>query len=152
MQISGTLNSSTAFAYYDPRDINRDGVVSPAEVFAYSLKHPEVDNLKQARPIETTKRSIDAMHSPWELYTQKGALNPWVKTGLGSFDSYACTMALSIGQNTAPGEQSLPVTARAGRKGLEQQAPQRWGARFLGPGEDSGLVNVEMPNKLRSSR
>jgi hypothetical protein len=50
MQISGIPNTTSlltsftskapGYVYYDPRDTNRDGLVSASESMAYSLTHP----------------------------------------------------------------------------------------------------------------
>lgn len=43
--------SAKTVVYVDPRDTNQDGIVSPAEITAYELKHP---NLNPARAAHAT--------------------------------------------------------------------------------------------------
>ena len=93
MQINSIQNTSASlasattktskFAYYDPRDTNQDGVVSPAEIFAYDLKHPDL-----SKTANNTQTSAAAHQTPLIQYTQKGALNAGGKTANSLFDVY----------------------------------------------------------------
>jgi hypothetical protein len=78
-----TLNFS---ALYDPRDTNKDGIVSPAEDLAYSFKHPELAALKRLRTADATHTS--SATSGLNQYTQKGALNASGKTTNSFLDVY----------------------------------------------------------------
>ena len=72
MQIGGVQNSSSILASqtasllkaasYDPADTNQDGVVSPAEALAYSLKHPQA-------------AQASANATPVNAYSQSGSVN-----------------------------------------------------------------------------
>ena len=51
----------SSMAYFDPKDANQDGIISPMEVYTYSLDH----------------------------YDQNGALKPSGKIAIRSFDAYS---------------------------------------------------------------
>jgi hypothetical protein len=85
---SGVTRSS-GFAYYDPRDTNQDGVVSPGEANAYSLAHPEWEALTRLRTAGTLQDQTMASNAFLDQYTLKGALNRAGKTTSGLFDGYA---------------------------------------------------------------
>lgn len=56
-----------AAASYDPRDTNRDGLVSPAEALAYDLGHPKLTTTgrKSAPPQESVgSRRSDSLANP----------------------------------------------------------------------------------------
>jgi hypothetical protein len=81
---SASLASSTTkvsgFAYYDPRDTNKDGIVSPAELSAYALTHPE--------PKVPAQLATTAHKAALNQYTQRGSLNAWGPATPGFFDMY----------------------------------------------------------------
>ncbi|NWJ41357.1 MAG: hypothetical protein HXX12_10335 [Geothrix sp.] len=77
MAISGIQSSSASLAVgpgkprtlvsYDPRDTNQDGVVSPAELLAYDLKHPKVTTTgRKSAPLQDQLRSrpSDSLPNP----------------------------------------------------------------------------------------
>jgi hypothetical protein len=76
-------------AIYDPRDTNQDGIVSPAEDFAYSLKHPELEALKRLKTNFGQSTAAKANTSPLSLYSQKGALKTSDTKVSNALDLYA---------------------------------------------------------------
>lgn len=92
---SSTLNTAfsaakaSALAYHDPRDTNKDGVVSPAEDLAYSHKHPEVAALKRLRTVQDASVSLETSNPSLNHYTQSGNLNDASgKVASNLFDGY----------------------------------------------------------------
>ena len=82
---SGATSSAaktSGFTYHDRRDTNQDGIVSPAENLAYSLRHPNPLN-------RTTLLNPAASSSGAAQYSQKGALNPQRGSGTSSFSLLA---------------------------------------------------------------
>lgn len=80
MAIGGILGVATGWnaaptstlraAYFDPKDANQDGIVTPAEELAYSQKHPMADTIKRLREALTSPaRGSRPEDQP---YTQKG--------------------------------------------------------------------------------
>lgn len=92
MQVGGVQTSSTTlaassakrsgFAYYDPKDINQDGVVSSVELLTYSLRHPELDTSKRTRPQEKPLQPL-VEYSPREIQNSRA------KAVFGAVDFYA---------------------------------------------------------------
>lgn len=93
---SGTTNLAAAkpgvsrFLYQNPKDTNGDGFVDAAEAFAYSLKHPELQLLKDLR---TTKKNpwapSTARNVSWNQYSKQGTASAWGNSTGTRFDRYA---------------------------------------------------------------
>jgi hypothetical protein len=94
---SGSLNlgaqaskasQASSLAYYDPKDTNKDGVVSAAEELAYSQKHPEVEVLKRLRtPSSHSNQKSASASLAW--YTTKGTKSTTSQAVSGALDLYA---------------------------------------------------------------
>lgn len=65
---------TSSFAYYDPADTNKDGIVSGAEALAYSLAHPQLGAHKAASSASTHPAQASTVHPP-AAYTQRATLN-----------------------------------------------------------------------------
>ena len=88
MQIEGLQSRSTGLAsvvskasravYFDPMDTNRNGIVSPAEAFAYTLTHPQWE----------AKTSSRENNASWNLYTRQGRASDLGRATQGLFDVY----------------------------------------------------------------
>jgi len=93
---SGTTNLAAAkprvskFLYQNPKDTNGDGFVDAAEAFAYSLKHPELELLKDLR---TTKKNpwapLAARNDSWNQYSKQGVVKASGSSTGSRFDRYA---------------------------------------------------------------
>jgi hypothetical protein len=85
---SSQASKVSSFAYYDPKDTNKDGVISATEELAYSQKHPEVEILKRLRTASThnTQNSVNASFAS---YTTKGAKSTTSLAANGALDLYA---------------------------------------------------------------
>jgi hypothetical protein len=82
LNVASGVTKRSGFAYYDPRDTNQDGVVSPGEANAYLLTHPEWEALTRLKTAQDQTPALDQ-------YTRKGSLNGSGKTTRGLFDGYA---------------------------------------------------------------
>jgi hypothetical protein len=101
MQISGvqsglaslasSVSKVSSSAYYDPRDLNQDGIVSAVEEQTYSLKHPGLDTL-------TTSSTTSSGTSSFTQYGKDGGLS-------------------GVDGNPAKGLGSAPASARTGATG-----------------------------------
>jgi len=101
MQISGvqsglaslasSVSKVSSSAYYDPRDLNQDGIVSAVEEQTYSLKHPGLDTL-------TTSSTTSSGTSSFTQYGMDGGLS-------------------GVDGNPAKGLGSAPASARTGSTG-----------------------------------
>jgi len=94
MAIGGIQNGLTAkasaFAYFDARDLNRDGVVSPSELATYALRHPELKASKrQDQTQKTTQNPWAAGNNSMPQYNKQGALGSGSKATSRLFDEYA---------------------------------------------------------------
>ena len=76
--LGAAVSKASNAVYFDPMDTNRDGVVSPAEEFAYTLTHPKWE----------PKSSSTASSSPLNHYTQSGGLKAAGKSIRSQFDVY----------------------------------------------------------------
>lgn len=80
---AAALPTRVSSAYYDPKDTNQDGFVSPAEARAYALKHPFAEALSRMKAERAATPQPAAQASP---YDGKGALakgrsgGQWVDT------------------------------------------------------------------------
>jgi hypothetical protein len=72
--VAGTTKKM--LAYYDPRDTNQDGVVSPAESFNYDLLHPASNLFK---PLGDSASNLFAplKSRSSSFYNPLGQVNPY---------------------------------------------------------------------------
>lgn len=67
---SAASTSTLRAAYFDPKDANQDGIVTPAEELAYSQKHPMAEAIKRLR--EEWISPARGSRPEDQPYTQKG--------------------------------------------------------------------------------
>lgn len=72
-------------AYYDPKDTNQDGFVSPAETRAYALKHPFAETLSRMQAERASAPKPAVVHS--NPYDWKGGLTDG-RSGSQWLDTY----------------------------------------------------------------
>jgi hypothetical protein len=79
---------TSAFAYYDPRDTNRNGIVSAEEDYLYSLNHPMAEALKRLKAPASTQTSSSVNHNALSSYSRQGTLNASGWTTQSLIDTY----------------------------------------------------------------
>ena len=139
MQISSIQNGFTGLAplatkalnvYYDSRDTNQDGVVSPAENNAYNVKHPELLGLNQSTTVTsalTSSKGLDFVY-----YDPKDT----------NKDGFVSTEEGYVYALNHPGEAAVnpPSSAQAASTASNPYTPQ--GALAVSGKTGSGLLDV----------
>ncbi|MBP1771904.1 MAG: hypothetical protein H6P99_1067 [Holophagaceae bacterium] len=82
---NAVATSALQAAYYDPKDANQDGIVTPAEALAYSQKHPMADAIKRLREeLISPARGSRPEDQPYtwngERFGQAGNRSQWLDT------------------------------------------------------------------------
>ncbi len=87
VQSSNLLNT----AFYDPKDSNRDGVVTYSEAQAYARKHPAAAAIDRPRIAEPILPKATTAQPPRSFlpYGPGGLLNPGLKAVSQNLDLFA---------------------------------------------------------------
>ncbi|MDP2876779.1 MAG: hypothetical protein Q8O00_11385 [Holophaga sp.] len=94
MEVGGIQNSLSkkvsAFGYFDARDLNRDGFVSPSEFTTYSLRHPELKPSNRSNlASNNTPNRFASENTSMQQYNKQGAFRQQTSSTSRYLDMYA---------------------------------------------------------------